>query len=141
MSLTSNNVKISGVPKFNGDPSKFSYFSMKFKALIMRLGPKYVKALNRTAPYDLLEAEVIAQQIEPPPELSAEQVQALSEEERTEYKRQVVGFIYIYIYIYIYSLKSLWLDGFEKLFLLRNVTDLYIYIYNSVTLRNSMFSK
>ena len=27
------------------------------------------------------------------------------------------------------SLKSLWLDGFEKLFLLRNVTDLYIYIY------------
>ena len=27
------------------------------------------------------------------------------------------------------SLKSLWLDGFEKLFLLRNVTDLYMYIY------------
>ena len=27
------------------------------------------------------------------------------------------------------SLKSLWLDGFEKLFLLRNVSDLYIYIY------------
>ena len=25
------------------------------------------------------------------------------------------------------SLKSLWLDGFEKLFLLRNVTDLYIF--------------
>ena len=24
------------------------------------------------------------------------------------------------------SLKSLWLDGFEKLFLLRNVTDLYM---------------
>ena len=76
MSLNSNNVKISGVPKFNGDPSKFPYFSMKFKALIMRLGPKYVKALNRTAPYDLLrygtetaglaappEAEVIAQPI------------------------------------------------------------------------------
>ena len=80
MSLTSNNVKISGVPKFNGDPSKFPYFSMKFKALIMRLGPKYVKALNRTAPYDLLqygtetpvlaalpEAEAGEQQNAPPP--------------------------------------------------------------------------
>ena len=29
------------------------------------------------------------------------------------------------------SLKSLWLDGFEKLFLLRNVTDLYIHTYIS----------
>ena len=27
------------------------------------------------------------------------------------------------------SLKSLWLDGFEKLFSLRNVTNLYIYVY------------
>ena len=27
------------------------------------------------------------------------------------------------------SLKCLWLDGFEKLFVLRNVTDIYIYIY------------
>ena len=27
------------------------------------------------------------------------------------------------------SLKSLWLDGCQKLFLLHNVSDLYIYIY------------
>ena len=69
----------------------------------MRLGPKYVKALNRTAPYDLLrygtetavlaappEAEAVEHPIAPPPELSIEQVQALSEQERAEYKRQVV---------------------------------------------------
>ena len=28
------------------------------------------------------------------------------------------------------SLKSLWLDGFEKLFVLRNVTDIYIYTHH-----------
>ena len=27
------------------------------------------------------------------------------------------------------SLKSLWLDDFEKLFVLRNVSDLYIFVY------------
>ena len=36
------------------------------------------------------------------------------------------------------SLKSLWLDGFEKLFLLRNVTDLYIFADKDVCLIPSL---
>ena len=52
MSLTSGTTKITGVPRFNGNESKFPFFSVKFKGLIFRLGAKYMKALNKKAPYD-----------------------------------------------------------------------------------------
>ena len=48
MSLKSASAKINGVPRFNGNQSNFPFFSVKLKALIFRLGAKYIKALHKT---------------------------------------------------------------------------------------------
>ena len=51
MSLSTNMGKITGVPHFNGDATKFPHFATKFKALVYRMGADYVQALNDEPPY------------------------------------------------------------------------------------------
>ena len=51
MSLSSQEKRNFKVPTFNGNPEHFPLFNVKFKALIYRLGPNYVKALNGQKPY------------------------------------------------------------------------------------------